>query len=263
MLFLTPLTALNKPDINIQQGFIPHPSQSENQIEFYYAVPDGPGPFPVLFILHGHQSIKRTTGGKELVTLHYLHRFVSEGIMTVAISAPGFGLSGGQRDFSGPYSQKAVLAVIDHFKQQPYVNPTRIGVYGMCIGATLASMVCANCQEISIQILESGCYDLVTGLGSIPDSNQMGEISHHEKALIERSALYHAEKLKASTLIVHGSQDDARGLSSAKELHKTLNNLGHESHLKVYSREYHRLPLEKWEIVIPFVKQHLLLADVW
>ena len=127
-------------DLHVEQGFITDPNQSSNQIEFFTMKPEGEGPFPVIFLLHGHQ-MEPTAGGQQFVDLNWLDYFAHEGIIAVAISIPGFGNSDGKRDFSGPNSQRAIADVLDHFSHLPFVDAKRMGVYGISKGATLASMV--------------------------------------------------------------------------------------------------------------------------
>lgn len=91
----------------LEQNFIPNPDSSD-RIEFFIKKPEGLGPFPALFLLHGHQR-DPSIGGVEFFKQNVESHFVPEGIAVIAISIPGFGNSGGNRDFSGPSSQKLLL----------------------------------------------------------------------------------------------------------------------------------------------------------
>ncbi|HEV7738050.1 MAG TPA: CocE/NonD family hydrolase, partial [Chlamydiales bacterium] len=113
-----------------EHSFIEHPEAPHHKIEFFMQKPDGAGPFPILFLVHGYQPLSNR-GGKEFVDLNYLSKFVNEGIVAVAISVPGFGASVGSRDCSGPASQKAIGAVIHHFVKSSFIDPQRMGIYGI------------------------------------------------------------------------------------------------------------------------------------
>ncbi|MBS3903831.1 MAG: hypothetical protein KGZ39_00710 [Simkania sp.] len=92
--------------IQAEQHFIFDPlNQVDNRIEFFTMKPSGEGPFPVMFLLHGHQA-EPSKGGKELIDFHWGDPFVKEGIATVSISIPGFGHSDGPRDYSGPNTKR-------------------------------------------------------------------------------------------------------------------------------------------------------------
>src|SRR5690348_7695029 len=135
---------------------------AQENIESFSLFPEGAGPFPVLFLLHGYQPPDHSIGGKQLVDLHYLDYFAKEGIAAVALSIPGFGNSEGKRDFSGPDSQKAIANFIERFCQNPLVDSSKIGIYGISRGAILASLVHLYFPHIALQILEAGCYDLTS-----------------------------------------------------------------------------------------------------
>lgn len=252
----------NKRNEHIQKGKIFNPEQKENEIEFFMLKPDGDGPFPVIFLLHGYQAPENSLGGEQLVEYGYLERFAKEGIVAVSISVPGYGNSTGKRDFGGADSQKAILAVINHSKTFNFIDSSKIGIYGISRGAQLAGMIASRSQDISFQILESGFYDLISFCSESPEylegirNNIFQEGGNTHEALVERSPLYHVNTIRAATLILQGEFDDRRQLPSAQLLHFKLLNQGVESLLKVYLGELHALPQEKWDAIIPFVRQY-------
>lgn len=246
-----------------ERGVIAHPDQSENRIEFFYLLPNKEGPFPVLFLLTGWQPEENSKGGKELAEFGYLHRLTAEGIAAVSISVPGYGNSDGKRDFGGYYSQRAICAVIDHFNQHPLIDSSRVGIYGISKGASLGAMVSALYPAVKLQILESGFYDLLTSPWPMPQylntiHDNLKKVCDTPDSLMSRSAVYYADKIKATTLILHGEFDDRRGLSSARDLHKKLINYGVSSKLKIYPNATHCLTSEKWEEILSFLRFHFL-----
>ncbi len=247
---------------HIQKELIPNPEKKENKIEFFSLKPTGNGPFPIIFLLHGYQPPENSLGGKQLVEYGYLDRFVKEGIVAVSVSIPGYGNSTGTRDFGGPDSQNAIIAVINHFKTFNFIDSSKMGIYGISRGAQLAGMVASRSQDISVQILESGFYDLVSFCSEIPEyldgikNSIFQEGGNTYEALVERSPLYHANSTRAATLILQGEFDDRRQLPSAQLLHAKLLDQGIESLFKIYLGELHALPPEKWDVIIPFVRQH-------
>lgn len=242
----------------VEQGFIEAPQR----IEFFTVKPEGTGPFPVMFLLHGYQSPENNIGGKQLVDFHYLDYFVNQGIAVVSISTPGYGHSEGKRDFAGPDSQKAVAAVIDHFAKLSWIDSKRMGIYGICKGSSLASMVHVYYPDLSIQILEAGWYDFTTRLAMLPDylngikENLLRETDGSEEALKDRSAVCHTANIHCKTLILAGEFDDRRTLPSSRALHEQLLSEGKESRLKIFPNELARLSLDKWDAIIPFIREN-------
>lgn len=261
LLTLAPCYGKGAEESPIEHQFITDPHQG-HPIEYFMLKPEGTGPFPVIFLLHGYQALENSPGGKQLVDFHYLEPFVKEGIVAVAISIPGHGRSGGVRDFSGPSSQKAVAALIDHFATLSFIDSKRMGVYGISKGAILASMVHKYTESLSLQILESGSYDLFARKRELPAylkgilQNMSREAGDSDEALRERSAIYNTDYIHSKTLILVGEFDDRRTLPSSLALHEKLISEGKESQLKIFLNELHDLPREKWSTIIPFVRQH-------
>ncbi len=257
--FLGDLTAQTASSGSVQQEFVI--ASSGTKIEYFYQKPSGEGPFPVVFVLHGHQPDSRNGGGRQVVDLAYLNLLAEEGIVGVAISAPGYGQSEGQRDYCGPNSQQAVISVIQQFKSHSFIDPSRMGLYGFSRGAILGSLVSCQCADISLQILEGGWYDFTVDRG-LPSylkgltDNILKETGGTSEALRTRSAVLQADKLHATTLFLYGEFDDKKGLSSARHLHEQLLARNVESYLKVFPNELHFVEGQKWATIIPFLRAH-------
>lgn len=246
----------------IERGIVSNPHKKSNQLEFYMLKPSGEGPFPIMFLLHGYQPSDSSVGGKQLVDYGYLERFEKIGVIAVSISVPGYGNSDGERDFGGVESQNAIIAIIDHFKTLSFVNGAKMGVYGISRGAQLAGMVSSCYSTLSLQILESGFYDLVSFDAGIPaylegiQNSMIEEGGDSLEALIERSPLYHTDSTNAATLILQGEFDDRRQLPAAQKMHDLLSKRGVESKFKIYPDACHDLPVDKWEAIISFIREH-------
>ncbi len=154
------------------------------------------------------------------------------------------------------------IVVINHVKNLPFIDSSKIGIYGISRGAQLAGMVSSYYPNMSIQILESGFYDLVSFQSDTPNylegikNSIVQEGGNTLEALIERSPIFHTEGVKAATLILQGEFDDRRQLPAAQKLHQQLLKQGVDSLLKVYQGEPHALPANKWDTIIPFIREH-------
>lgn len=241
---------------HVESRFIAHPEKAQHRVEYFFQKPLGEGPFPIMFL----PVANHPKGALALVEFGYLDRFVNQGIAAVAISAPGFGKSDGKVDFAGPHSQKAILAVVDVFKTLPFVDRSRMGIYGMNRNATLASIVSAHCPDLAVQILESGEYDLTSRREYLPNylkalGLQEGLYQETLESLMDRSSLYHTETMHQTTLILHGEFDNHYGLPSAIALHQKLEDQGVKSYLKIYPDALHDLGVEKWEDIFLFLRE--------
>lgn len=254
------LCAANEFD-QVECRYIDNPNDPCHRIEFFTLKPKGVGPFPVLFVLHGHQPPETSNGGEQLVKLGYLDMLVQEGIVAVAISIPGFGNSGGSRDFSGPNSQKAIATVVEYFKQFPYIDSAKMGIYGISKGAILASMVHKYTSSLNLQILEAGTYDLSARNFLLPSylsgiqKNLIAESGGTDRDFMERSALFNTEYIHANTLILAGEFDDRRTVPSSVALHEKLLAEKKTSRIKIFPDELHVLSAVKWKTILPFLRQ--------
>lgn len=254
----------NYKPAQIEHQIIQNPYKKEENLEFFMLKPADQTKTlcPVIFLLHGYQPLENSIGGKQLVEYGYLEFLANEGIVAVSVSIPGYGKSTGKRDFGGPDSQDAIIAVINHVKNLPFIDSSKMGIYGISRGAQLAGMVSSHYQDMIIQILESGFYDLVSFQSDTPNylegikNSIIQEGGNTLEALIERSHIYYTDDVNASTLILQGEFDDRRQLPATQKLHQLLLKQGIDSVLKIYSGELHVLPASKWETIIPFVREH-------
>src|ERR1700722_15974378 len=97
---------------------------SVDGIEYFLEKPTGDGVFPAVVMIHGFQPEGNSPGGQECLNGPIFPGLLSENMIAVAISIPGFGESEGKRDYCGPIAQNAVITLINHLKTLPYVDKT-------------------------------------------------------------------------------------------------------------------------------------------
>ncbi len=225
-------------------------------IEYYYEKPEGKGPFPCVFLIHGYQFPETSTGGKVFYDYGFLTEISKMGIVAVAVSVPGFGNSIGIRDFSGQTSQDGVIKVLDHFKKFDYVDDSKIGIYGISRGATIASMVAVRYENLAFQILQSGIYDFKNW--HIPNHCKEIKDNYFEESKgnsYDRSAIEHVDKITIPTLFVHGQLDVIGGLNSAIAFHEGILNNQVYSRLLIFPNLTHFLRKICLTYVLPFLNE--------
>ncbi|MFC5358128.1 alpha/beta hydrolase family protein [Azospirillum himalayense] len=209
--------------------------------------PSGGGSRPAVMLMHGHQKDPRP-GAEVMVRAGIFRSVLVMGYVAAAVSMPGYGASEGQLDFCGPRSQAAVRAGLAHLRAMPGVDSSRIALCGWSRGAVVSAMVATAEPSLRALVLSAGSYDLVDestflikGIHAAFVEESGGTVT----AGIERSALYHVEKIKTPSLILHGDMDDRASVKTAIDLHERLCQCGCPSKLVIFPNTDHYLP--RWQ----------------
>ncbi|WP_454021143.1 alpha/beta hydrolase family protein [Azospirillum sp. Marseille-Q6669] len=217
------------------------------KVELIIECPPGGGSRPAVMLMHGHQDEPRP-GAEWAVRAGLFSSVLAMGYVAAAVSMPGYGATDGLPDFCGPRSQAAVRAGLAHLRAMPSVDSSRIALCGWSRGAVVSAMVATAEPSLWALVLAAGSYDLVdesTFLIKGIHTAFVEESGGTERAGIERSALYHAEKIKTTTLILHGDKDDRVSVRTAVDLHEKLCQCGCSSKLVIFPNTDHYLP--RWQ----------------
>lgn len=227
-----------------------HPDEPAAKVEFFAQRPTGGGPWPTVIFLHGHQPELQTAGGRAFADWGVLSRFSDEGYLAVAISLPGYGNSTGPRDFAGPFTQNAVLAVIQQLKNEKQAMPKRIAIQGTSLGAVTAALIGAQEQDLAGLVLISGLYDLSaffeqrdSSAAKSIRSAAIEQTGGSADALRSRSALYVADRITARTLILNGALDERTDPSQAVSLANRINAAGGDARVQIFPDAGHQISL--------------------
>src|SRR6476646_3297600 len=243
---------------------IPQPDEPARKVEYFLEKPAGPGPWPAIILLHGHQAWPRA-GGKDFVTWGVLDDLANRGYLAVSISQPGYGNSTGPADFCGPLTQHAVAAVIARLRADGYVKVNGILIQGVSRGAMVAGLLASQDSGIGGVVMISGAYDLPEYVreAKLPMQKSVvdaliSETGGSEQALRSSSVLYFAQNFKAPALILNGAQDDRTDPKQALRLADAINEHGGHAKAIVYPQYGHNIPVEaRNKDISPFIEQVL------
>jgi dipeptidyl aminopeptidase/acylaminoacyl peptidase len=206
-------------------------------IEAIAIFPMATGKYPGLLLLPGFEGTAKTMLGMGLF-------FAGQGFACLGVTPPGFGKSEGKRDFMGPGSIDAFATGFRKFRHDPYVDSTKMGIFGYSRGAMAASLLAPKLGgEVKAAVFGAGVYDFKraydeTKLDGIRE-NMKAETGMTETAIKERSSILHMEKLKCPVLILHGENDANAPTNQAFLLRDRLAELKKEFEFKILPDHVH------------------------
>jgi dipeptidyl aminopeptidase/acylaminoacyl peptidase len=214
-------------------------STPHGKVEAYLVRPQGRGPFPLVVLVHGHSF--RGLGAERLLPAAQL--FSAELCFgSLAISLPGYGgteVSGGGHETT----LEVLFEGISVAKKLPWVDPSRLLLYGFSRGAVFAAMLAGQVEGLSGVVLHSGAYDLNLLYRDTESRWIRGMLNpngENEPKLF--SILTEVSKWNAPALILHGSQDSLIPVNQALALRDALRTLGKPHRVVLFPESGHRLP---------------------
>jgi dienelactone hydrolase len=245
----------------INRELIPHSKDSAKKVELFWTKPAGDRVYPAVLFIHGHQEEAVTEGGEAYVKLGRLRSMVEQGYVAAAVSQPGYGYSDGPRDYCGPFTQDAVLSALAFLRTMPFVNPDKVAILGYSRGAITASMVATQDPRLAAVVLGAGAYDFSkmypTTLRGIQENIRI-EAGTSDQAFKARSAIYHAEKIKAPILLLHGGRDERIQVQQAEAFAEQLKANGITYKIRVFPNAGHAIPIsEQYREIDPFLTANL------
>lgn len=198
----------------------------ERAVEMFVAKPAFGTRHPAILYVHGYQEAR--IGGRDMVDSGGLDFVAGQrGYVAASVSQPGYGGSDGPPDYCGPATQRAIRAALAHLRAMPEVDPERMVLQGISRGAIAAAVVAADEPTLRALVLISGAYDMAAAYPLLPTGiakNFAQEAGATAEAFAARSALPHADRIRAATLILHGRRDflpaaQAEALAAALAAH--------------------------------------------
>ena len=216
---------------------------ADGKVEAYITRPRGPGPFPLMLMLHGHSWVG--IGAERLLPAAQF--FAGElCYATFALSLPGYGRSEFAGKLSAETTRQAVLDAVALAKQLPWIDATRVYLYGFSRGAVVATALVNQIDAVKGVVLLAGAYDLprlyqdTTSIWIRKLLNPDGDAAPKLKNYLPET-----ERWSAPTLILHGTEDGMVPVSQANLLRDQLQSFGKPHRLVLLPDRGHWLRLDE------------------
>lgn len=210
-------------------------------VEGYLVRPEGPGPFPLIVLLHGHSFSRK--GANRIVPAAVQ---ISKDLcyVSLAISLPGYGSTRLAGENDKEVIDRVVLDGIAQTRRLSWVNG-EVVLYGFSRGAFFVATLASKVPGLRSIILHSGAYDIARLYQDTPTQwvrqsiNPNGEGHPH---LL--SVLPEVPGWSAPALILHGARDQVVPSNQAFLLRERLEALSKPYRFVIFPDAGHFLPLE-------------------
>jgi len=214
---------------------------SGSKAEAYLTRPAGPGPFPLMILLHGHTF--GSLGAAESVVPEaeaFARDLCYAGL---AVSLPGYGATEVPVGLDPKITLDVVLDGLSLVKKLPWIDSKRLYLYGYSRGAFFAAMLANRLEGLEGIVLHSGAYDLNRFYQETPWFRSMLN-PNGEKNPKLISILSEVPTWNAPTLVLHGEKDFLVSVQQANLLRDSLEAARKPYHLVLYPNNGHHLPPE-------------------
>jgi dienelactone hydrolase len=210
---------------------LPHLSRPGRRVEIPFEgtsligvlrAPGGTGPHPVVVLLSGLDSTKEELRSTE-------ETFLDRGLATFSVDGPGQGEAEYDLPIRGDWSPVAE-AILASVAEQPEVDETRVGIWGVSLGGYYAPRVAAAlgdriraCVSLAGPYNFGDCWDRLPALTRHTLQVRSGAADDDEAHRVAGTLSLEgvAEKITAPLLIVFGRQDRLIPWQHAERLRDT------------------------------------------
>lgn len=200
--------------------------------------PKGDGPFPAIIMFHGApggRGMEQIVGWSRGDTGGPVwERFLQEGFVVVVGDYRG----GDWNVVSSPSETHVTsiddgISVIDYVKGLPYVDPSRVSLYGVSLGGNLVMYLVSKVPDIKSAILGAPAPFWFLGIRRQPPGTAPAGPPEADPLIASKNIA----PIETPLLILVGTADRLLGIATT--LHDELEKAGKRVRMEVYEHGYH------------------------
>jgi dipeptidyl-peptidase-4 len=181
--------------------------------------------YPLLFHVYGEpagSTVRDSWGGSNYLWHTMLNQ---QGYLVMSVDNRGTKVPRGRAWRKSIYRQIGILASKDQaaacraiIKNRPYVDPSRIGIWGWSGGGSMSLNMIFRYPELYDTAMAIATVSNQRFYDTIYQERYMGLPSDNPEGFKQGSPITHAHKLEGNLLVVHGTGDDNCHYQSAEAL---------------------------------------------
>jgi dipeptidyl aminopeptidase/acylaminoacyl peptidase len=210
----------------------------------WLVTPDGPGPHPVLLLVHGGPHSAYTSAFFDEAQVYAGAGYAV--VMGNPRGSAGYGQSHGRSVVGalGTVDVDDVLALLDEALRRPECDPSRVGVMGGSYGGFMTCWLSAHAPgrfTAAISERALNAWDSFAGSSDIGYYFAKAYVGTDHEALWRISPLAYADRIEIPLLIIHSEQDWRCPVEQAQRMFVALKNRGAEVEMLLFPGEGHEL----------------------
>ncbi len=202
--------------------------------------------YPLLMFVYGGPGINTVNDAWSYGNYFWFQSLAQKGYIVVSVDARGTGYRG--KDFKhttylqlGKYETEDQIAAAKKLGAMPYIDKTRIGIFGWSYGGYMSSLCITKGADVFKSAIAVAPVTNWRYYDNIYTERFMRTPQENGENYDVNSPINHVEKLKGNYLLIHGSADDNVHLQNSMEMNSALVNKNIPFDFMIYTNKNHSI----------------------
>ena len=183
--------------------------------------------YPLFMFVYGGDGNQTVMDSWDSFNTFWFNHLTAKGYMVVSVDNRGTEGNGAEFRKSiykqlGKYETEDQIAVAKHFATLPYIDGSRIGIFGWSFGGYLSTSCLLKGADVFKTAIAVAPVTNWRYYDNIYTERYMQTPQENEEGYDENSPINHVDKLKGNYLLIHGMTDDNVHYQNAAEMVNAL-----------------------------------------